>query len=127
MKRDMDIIRKILLKIEGYECDEPLQALEIEGYLEDEIRYNVYLLENAELIQGKCFFNIASVKPSGYAIFRMTWTGHDFLEACRDEGRWTKAKEIFGKLDGVTFDVVKQVLVELTMTAAKQMIPGGAP
>ena len=44
----------------------------------------------------------------------LTWHGHDFLDAARDDKRWEKAKSIALKKAGtVTFDILKQVLVSL--------------
>ena len=52
MKRDMELVRKILLRIEGaqfgYRPD-----LKIEGHCEPEIGYNLDLLVQAELVRGK--------------------------------------------------------------------------
>jgi len=116
MKRDMDLIREILLKIESYNEDDPITDLNIQKYNKEEIGYNVYLIKNAGLIEGKIFFRSETIQPAGYAIFRMTWAGHDFLDACRDEDRWNQAKVIIKKLgEGVTFDVVKHILVRLLM------------
>jgi hypothetical protein len=126
MKRDLDLIREILLNIEAYNDNKPLTDLKIKEYPKEEIAYNVYLLENAGLIEGKIYFGLGTVLPEGYAIFRMTWAGHDFLEACRDESRWIQAKEIIKKLgEGVTFDVVKQILVHLLMDAVSTYLKGG--
>ena len=124
MKRDMDLIREILLAVENGP-ERGIENFKIGSFFRDQIIHNIRLLKKAEYIEG-AIYESDNAGVLGYRIFRLTWAGHDFLEACRDEGRWTKAKEIFGKLDGVTFDVIKQVLVELTMTAAKQLIPGSA-
>lgn len=56
-------------------------------------------------------------------IHRMTWSGHDFLDAIRDEGRLSQAKDIFSKMGGVTFEVAKEVLVRLMMAAVFQIRP----
>jgi hypothetical protein len=53
----------------------------------------------------------------------MTWSGHDFLDAIRDEGRLSQAKDIFSKMGGVTFEVAKEVLVRLMMAAVFQIRP----
>lgn len=113
MKRDMDLIRKILLKVEEYIGDDPIQNIQIEGHTEEDIAYNIYLLENAGLIEGKTLFGMDSVKPAGYAIFRLNWKGHEFLDASRDDKRWKQAKEIMGKLGGASLDMVMVILTEL--------------
>ena len=125
MKRDMDFVRKILFAVEN-SPDEGIVNFTIEPFSREQIIYHIRLLQDAELIEG----TLVGSDNAGilrYGIDRMTWAGHEFLDACRNEGRWIKAKEIFSNLDGVTFDVSKQVLVSLMTTAASSMITGGAP
>jgi hypothetical protein len=113
MKRDMDLIRKVLLEIEGCTGDD-IRNIRIDGYSHDQIAYHVYLLHDAGLIEANILYGMGSVKPTNYAIFRMTWAGHDFLDACRDEGMWQKAKSIIGEqVKSAPFDVLKTVLVNL--------------
>ncbi|MEI6841653.1 MAG: DUF2513 domain-containing protein [Methanomicrobiales archaeon] len=125
MKRDMDLVRKILFAVEN-SPEEGIENFTIEPFSREQIIYHIRLLQDAELIEG----TLVGSDNAGilrYGIDRMTWAGHEFLDACRNEGRWIKAKEIFSNLDGVTFDVSKQVLVSLMTTAASSMITGGAP
>jgi len=45
----------------------------------------------------------------------LTWNGHEFLDAARNEGVWSKAKEKLKSIGGdVPLDVVKAVLIEIT-------------
>lgn len=120
MKRDLDLIRKILLKIEDSNVDEALTNIHIEGYENDEIAYNLSLLKNAGYIEGKIFYEMGSVVPSAYMIFGMTWIGHDFLDACRNDGIWAKAKEKLRTIENdVPIEVIKAVLIDI---AKKQLI-----
>ena len=49
---------------------------------------------------------------------RLTWAGHEFLEASRDDTRWEKAKEeVTGKVGGMVFEILKQVLIETARTS----------
>lgn len=114
MKRNMDLIRKILLKIEDSNVGEPLAEIKIEGYESNEIAYNISLLKNAEFIEGEILYEMGSVIPSAYVIFGMTWDGHDFLDACRNEGIWEKAKEKLRTIgNDVPIEVIKAVLIEI--------------
>ncbi len=122
MKRDMDLVRKILFKLEENPHGFNNKPMEIEGYTREEIGYHAALMHAAGLIEGIKFTHLQSESPD-YLPRCLTWTGHDFLDACRDEGRWTKAKEIFGQLDGVTFDVVKEVLIRLMMQSVTRILP----
>ena len=114
MKRDLDLIRKILLKIEDSNVDEALTNIQIEGHEHDETAYHISLLKSAGFIEGEILYEIGSVVPSAYMIFGMTWEGHDFLDACRNEGIWVKAKEKLKTVgDEVPLEVLKKVLIEL--------------
>jgi hypothetical protein len=91
MKRDMELIRKILIKVEESDRD-PLDyvPLEIEGYDQSTVSYHIWLLVDAGLVEG--------VDCTSDAIFRwhaqrLTWDGHDFLQSIRDDTIWNKVKE----------------------------------
>ena len=44
----------------------------------------------------------------------MTWEGHEFADAARDETRWKKAMGIVEEKGGaVTLDVLKELLLHL--------------
>ena len=121
MKRDMELVRKILFAVENSQ-EEGIENFKIESFSREQIIYHIQLLSDAELIEG----TLVGSDNAGilrYGIDRMTWAGHDFLDACRDEGRWTKAKEIFSKIGVVQFDVFKEVLFRLAMVGVSQVLP----
>ena len=62
MKRDMDLIREILLKIEDYPGSDMGDIPKIEGYSEAEIYYHVWLLYDAGLIEA---YNASAGGDSG--------------------------------------------------------------
>lgn len=125
MKLNLDIIRAILLQIESQPRGFIGEQISVNGYSNDEVVYHLVLMMDKGLIEG-VIRPLSGLHTPLVLVNRMTWTGHDFLDACRDEGRWVEAKKIFSKLDGVTFDVAKGVLVRLMTTAATQLITGGA-
>ena len=47
MKRDMDLVRKILLECEQQESGFPPEKLEIEGYSDAQLGYHVHLMGEA--------------------------------------------------------------------------------
>ena len=115
MKRDMDLVRKILINLEGESSGYAPQELSIEGYTEEQIGYHVLIMIEARLLEGQEVTDLGSPCPVGM-VTRMTWHGHDFLDACRDETRWNKAKGVVGKIGGATFEVFKQVLTQLMIS-----------
>ncbi len=91
MKRDIDLVRKILFAVE--ECDrDPLEwvPLSFGGHDEKTIAYHVWLLIDAGLIEGT---NCSSLNGFCWQAKRLTWAGHEFLQSIRDDTIWNKAKE----------------------------------
>jgi hypothetical protein len=113
MKRDMDLVRKILLAIEENPQGFFNKRLLIEGYSAEQIGYHVYLMMQAGLVEGADATTMGCQSPVAIPT-GLTWQGHDFLDACRDEGVWAKAKEKLKSLGGeVPLEVVKTVLIEI--------------
>lgn len=115
MKRDLDLIRHILITIEESTSDE-LPAT-FDGYTKDVIAYHITLLrDDAEYVTYD-----GRTRPDGnYTGIRLTWNGHEFLDAARDNTRWEKAKRTVAKLGGFTFTLLKEILVSLL----KEELPG---
>lgn len=115
MKRDMDLAREILLALEEMPADEEVE-LNLEGYSQEEISYHVRLLSEAGLIEAE---DRSGYGGDDWQPERLTWAGHDFLEASRDQGRWEKAtKLVKEKVGGITLDALKAILIKLATEAA---------
>ena len=87
MKRDMDLIRLLLIQVETSE-----EPRGMDQYPEEERAYNAALLIEAGLVKGTVVPN-AEGGIHAAVITRLTWEGHDFLDAARSETVWTKARE----------------------------------
>jgi hypothetical protein len=97
MKRDLELIRKIMLKME----DAPTGAapeMEIEGYSRMAVGYHSYLIVDAALAAGCDAATRASQGSPEWILTHLTSLGHDFAEAARNEGRWKKALQKAGAL-----------------------------
>ena len=109
MKRDFELIRKLLFYFEEKTDPQFVKCPEIEGYEELTIKYHLLLLAQAGLIDYE-----PELTKTGRLIqviaFNLTWSGHEFLDAIRNEGTWNKIKA-FVKEKGATlsFDVIKVV------------------
>jgi Hypothetical protein (DUF2513) len=111
MKRDMDLCREILIEVEKAEyrgVGEPV-SLKVENSDNDAISYHIMLLSEAGLIQA---VDRNYGAPGGWRAVRLTWDGHEFLEAARDSKRWEKAKGAMAQVGGFVFDVGKQLLIQ---------------
>lgn len=94
MQREMDLIRLLLLKLEGMEQDAgsvgmyAYSELAIDGYTSDQVLYHLDLLLEAGLIdQG------GNGAMSEFMFKRLTWAGHDFVDSVRDDDVWQKSRK----------------------------------
>lgn len=111
MKRDMNLLRELLLKIEEKEPEEFLTdaGLDLPGRPAAAVQYHVGLLQDAGLIK-----TAGRADDMGRVVIeRLTAAGHDFLDAARDQGRWKKALAAAATAKGVTIEVMKQLLTSL--------------
>ena len=92
MKRDLDLIRLIHLKVEDdYDCAE-LINLKIDGYSAKAIPYNSQLAFEAGYLSN-CSVQYADNGVWTFSVGSLTWEGHDFLDRIRDDSRWGKIKK----------------------------------
>ena len=76
-----------------------------------EVVYHVKLLEEAGLVEIRDLSNLSGLR---YWPTRLTWAGHEFLDAARDDTRWQKAKRfVIEKTGSLSFDLLKQVLTKI--------------
>ena len=91
MKRDMDLIRLLLLQIESSET-RYADDLDTPGYSRQETGYHLELLISAGLINcDRVSWTFGG--DFGAAVNGLTWEGHDFVEAIRSESVWNRTKE----------------------------------
>jgi hypothetical protein len=112
MKRDLDLIRKMILAIEDHPAGWAPE-LTFDGYTKAQIGYHAYLLIDAGLAKGHDASTIGSEAPEGL-ITNLTWKGHEFAQAARDQTRWRKAMALVAEKGGsITLDVLTQLLGSL--------------
>ncbi|MCG7375236.1 DUF2513 domain-containing protein [Pseudomonas luteola] len=113
MKRSMDLIRELLLRLEGisvdgtsyYILDPSDKELQVEGFSSDQIGYHLSLLREAGLIDPPSGGTLAG----GIDFRRLTWSGHDFLDSIRDPEVWDKTKQGAKAAGGFTLDLLKDL------------------
>ncbi len=93
MKRDFDLIRQLLLEVEGDTSVDP------SGYTEDQVKYHKGLLVEAGLVEGMVKDSSRSYTeiPDLVVIKKLTWDGHEFLDQARQLTVWNRAKENLAK------------------------------
>jgi hypothetical protein len=87
MKRDMDLVRRILIVVDENPSLSPVD-LEFEGYSNVQIIYHLELLDDAGLVKGT-YQEYVQGKAH-----RLSWDGHEFLCRIRDETRWNAIKAV---------------------------------
>ena len=116
MQRNMDLIRQLLLGIEGKASTQ--YEFNVEDVDELEKWYNVDLLVQANLIRGvEVSWAADGTGPYLYSkgLVALTWEGHDFLDAVRNDSVWHQAKEKVQAsgldMQSLTFEVLKSLCV----------------
>lgn len=112
MRRDMDLIRELMLKLEEmprtlgivHQLEPGLGAVAVDGYSSDEIGYHLDLINEAGFLETYGSMN------SGDILFdRLTWSGHDFVDSVRNPDVWAKTKKGAEAAGGFTVDLLKDL------------------
>ena len=109
MKRDVDLIRQLLFDIErqGAECAIDALRNGAAQEIDERLRYHLRLLIDAGLAKE------TDRTSAGQPCVRLTNTGHEFLDLCRDEARWREAKWIVQEQSGgLSLSVLRAVLTK---------------
>ena len=100
MKRDIDLLRRILLDMEG-------GGVGGHGRGDDPqtLHYHVQLLHDAGLIVAD------ELVPGQWWPERITWAGHEFLDLSRNDALWNRAKsDVASKIGSAPFSIVQELL-----------------
>ncbi len=96
MKRDMDLVRLILLKIEEEYKSTALINLSIDGYDMDTVAYHCNILHEAGFVSNYNA-NYAGNKLYIFSVGALTWDGNNYLDKIRDNSTWKKIKDIIAQ------------------------------
>lgn len=124
MKRDMDLVRELLLKIA--EADEPPDLSDlVPGRKEGTSEYQLaayhmqMLISEVGLVRG---IEASSSSGAEWLGLQLTWRGQDFLENIRDPTVWDKTKEGAQKLGGASWDVLIELAKAYLKAEAKKRL-----
>ena len=125
MKRNWDTIRELLTTVE--ECTLPTDVVRLGSFPSDrkaEVSYHMTLLIEAGLVKGQV---VQANGPDVKDFFgqRLTWEGHEFLDAIRSDTVWQKTKKAF--IDqgvSMTFDLVRTAAKEVAAILIKANLGG---
>lgn len=109
MKRDLDLVKKILLALE--EQEHLTVDFTIPNYDKRMVSYHIMIMEQADLLEAqvnKYLDGEVEALPK-----RLTWQGHEWLDLARNNTVWEKVKKkLEEKAVGVSFEIMKWLLAE---------------
>jgi Hypothetical protein (DUF2513) len=114
VKRDMDLVRTILLAIEARPFTGTPSVLSIPGEDQGAVNYHLLLLKEAGYID---VVTMKGLGPGGPQVWpsRLTWEGHEFIDAARNETVWKEAwGQVKAKGGGIAVEVLKALLVQIS-------------
>ena len=110
MKRDMELIRKILLAIEESEQTQGTIDLEMPDCEPQLVSYQIRLLAEAGLIEAN---DLSTSHDFEWKPRSLTWAGHEFLDAARNDTVWNKAmSKLKEQAASAPFEIVRAVVVQ---------------
>lgn len=114
MKRDWDLIRKIMIEVEALEdLRSSVEPEDIKGYDDEFVSYHIHLLIEAGFIEGECRKTLG--EPLHCWAYRLTWEGHEFLDQI-------KAKPVWNKIKGLIRQKGLEMSIDVIRIASKQII-----
>ncbi|MEG0376378.1 MAG: DUF2513 domain-containing protein [Raoultibacter sp.] len=112
MKRDMDLVRRILI-----ELSDSRETLSASAFVDDKVDfdtvcYHYQIMDDAGLIKASVMY-AGDGYYSGIAS-SLTWDGNDFLSAIKSDTVWSKVKMRIAKTTGdASLDVIKALAVKI--------------
>jgi hypothetical protein len=125
MKRDMDLVRLLLLEAEEAKNRIMTKRLaDQEQFAEYDlpmIDHHVTIMDEAGLI--KAYHEGDRARGTyGWSIMRLTWDGHEFLDTVRDPEIWRKTKSGAAAAGGYAFGFLKDLATAYAKHVAKERL-----
>jgi hypothetical protein len=109
MKRDFELIRSLLLEMEGE------QSIDLSAYTEEQVNYHKALIVEAGFAEGLVHYPSSRQTdiPDVARLTRLTWEGHEFLDKAQNEKTWNRAKGLIKEKGlSLSLDALKIALTE---------------
>ena len=118
MRRDMDLVREILQQIEAWPNAQGWIEIDLPDRSPEEVSHHVEIMAKFGLIEA---LDVSTLSGPDWKATKLTWNGHEFLEAARSDTIWQKAKSrLTERVGGVPFDVMLALLLDI----AKRQVLG---
>jgi len=119
MQRDTDLVRQILLDLEARGSYADWLDIDIEAYSPEQVDYHLELLVEAGFIRVSA---TGRELARGHPL-RLTWEGHELLDAVRSEDRWGAVRALSDRAGGLPFATIRAALVEMAQREAGKDLP----
>lgn len=118
MRRDLNLVRALLLHIEGKGLENALEAvnLDIPPWTSEQVVYHCLLLDDAGYIEAR---DASTMAETNMLIFRMTASGHDYLDAVRSDTVW---RAVTDRLKGEGISAGLELAKSLALSITSKML-----
>lgn len=96
MKRDLNLVKEILLWAIDHEESGIAKNPDIPEYTQDQVAHHIYLMERARLVEAENITTVHDVCKKSH-LLGITWDGHKFLELTKEPTTWNLIKDAFIK------------------------------
>ena len=118
MKRNMELVRTLLLYVEVEHKGDDFLDVDVEGFEgfdQTDVYGHLDILIDAGLLKDHHQRSDITALTNG-----LTWEGHDFVDSVRDDEVWRKTKEAAEHAKGWTFGIISDLAKGLIKTKIKQ-------
>ena len=118
MKRDLDLIREIMLVLEdkmeygkNFQSTHLIEVMQDKTLSVEKLAYHLGLLVESDFLKAK-EYKYLSGEPTDYLINTITSQGQDFIDTIRQDTTWNKIKEKASSLGGFTLPLLVDIGTE---------------
>ena len=118
MKRDIDLVRSILIYVENAADEVDAREMATERWPIETVAYHVRLMAHHGLVDVSRDARGMNGNTIELTVAGITWDGQDYLDSIREPKVWGRVKEaLAGTVGSTTLDVVRQTasMVALAM------------
>lgn len=109
MRRDLDLVREILLKLEASEGPLDVNKLVSDNRSANLVAYHFKIMAQGGLIEAN---NVEEHQSFMAEALSLTWGGHEYLDALKSDTVWQKVKKMLKEHGGdIPYAVVKKAAV----------------
>lgn len=112
MRRDYELVRSVMLELEAIPPGQAVNGSVLSRADRDDatLAEHLVLLIQEQMLEGKAYTTFDGLGPDQIIIIRVTWKGHEFLDAVREERVWNIVKTKLANVGGrATFEIITQL------------------